>query len=379
MSKSKARKLWTISWQLGLCLLLLAWISHQIFLKEGELSFGRQGLNWNDLPRAEKWHNAWTIGPREMVHTLSLIQPWAFVAALAMAWAMIMLGVVRWRMILKAQGLSLPMGRATRISFVAQFFSSFLLGSVGGDMIKAYYAARETHHLKTEAVVTVFVDRMIGLWAMLLFAGIMMIPNVSLLKDLMKRSDRMETLGVILVILGMLAASTIILFLGFWGGVSKRFPRARVLLRRMPKGDMIERSIDACRYFGKKPALLLRCLVLSLIVNVIVVLQFAVLGKGLGLDIPTLALSVIVPSIICISALPITPGGLGLRENLCVFMLGGVGVLGTSALCLSLLAFATILFWSIVGGAVYLGLKDREHLDEVTRENSNGNAEKRVA
>ena len=44
---------------------------------------------------------------------------------------------------------------------------------------EAYYAARETHHKKTEAVVTVFVDRLIGLWAMLLFASLMILPNGS--------------------------------------------------------------------------------------------------------------------------------------------------------------------------------------------------------
>ena len=47
----------------------------------------------------------------------------------------------------------------------AQFFNAFLLGSTGGDLLKAYYAARETHHKKTEAVVTVFVDRIIGLFS----------------------------------------------------------------------------------------------------------------------------------------------------------------------------------------------------------------------
>src|SRR5207237_10222498 len=93
----------------------------------------------------------------------------------------ILLGVVRWHSVLKAQGLALPMGRATEISLVAHFFNSFLLGSTGGDLMKAYYAARETHHKKTEAVVTVFVDRLLGLWAMLLFAGLMMLPNLTLL------------------------------------------------------------------------------------------------------------------------------------------------------------------------------------------------------
>jgi hypothetical protein len=47
---------------------------------------------------------------------------------------------------------------AAEISLVAHFFNSFLLGSTGGDLMKAYYAARETHHKKTEAVMTVFAD-----------------------------------------------------------------------------------------------------------------------------------------------------------------------------------------------------------------------------
>ena len=53
---------------------------------------------------------------------------------------------------------------------MAQFFNAFLLGSTGGDLLKAYYAARETHHRKTEAVVTVLVDRLIGLFSMLALA-----------------------------------------------------------------------------------------------------------------------------------------------------------------------------------------------------------------
>src|SRR5207247_3172917 len=88
----------------------------------------------------------------------------------------ILLGVVRWRMVLHVHGIHLSLGRAMEISLVAHFFNSFLLGSTGGDLLKAYYAARETHHKKTEAVVTVAVDRLLGLLAMLVFACAMMLP-----------------------------------------------------------------------------------------------------------------------------------------------------------------------------------------------------------
>ena len=104
-----------------------------------------------------------------------------------------------------------------------------------------------------------------------------------------------------------------------------------------------------------------------MMLNTVWVLQLILLSWGLHLNIPSLALFAIVPMIICISALPITPSGLGVRENLFVLMLAApaFGAPETSALSLSLLAYAGSLFWSLVGGVVYLTLKDRHHLAEV--------------
>jgi len=102
--------------------------------------------------------------------------------------------------------------------------------------------------------------------------------------------------------------------------------------------------------------------------NVVCVLQVLVLAMGLGLQVPPLALFMIVPIIICFSALPITPSGLGVRENLYVYMLAvpAIGVQATQALSLSLLAYAGSLFWSLIGGIVYVCLRDSQHLAEVT-------------
>ena len=107
-----------------------------------------------------------------------------------------------------------------------------------------------------------------------------------------------------------------------------------------------------------------------MLLNAVTVTQFLVLSWGLGLGVSTLAMFVIVPTIICIASLPITPSGLGVRENLFVIMLAGstIAVPATSALSLSLLAYAGSLFWSLVGGVVYVLLKDRHHLKEAELE-----------
>src|SRR5258707_14181593 len=110
----------------------------------------------------------------DMWQTVSIVEPRAFVLSVLLMGSALALGIVRWRIVLRVHGLDLSWGRATEISLVAHFFNSFLLGSTGGDLMKAYYAARETHQKKTEAVVTVFGDRLIGLWAVLLFGCLMM-------------------------------------------------------------------------------------------------------------------------------------------------------------------------------------------------------------
>lgn len=354
---SAIKRIWKLSWQLGLCLVLLAWIFHSIFSNEGKASTP----NWAQLSRAEQWEIAWTTGPHELWRTISLVHPSAFVLSTLLAFITILLGVIRWRMVLEVQGLHLPMARATGISFVAQFFNSFLLGSTGGDLIKAYYAARETHHKKTEAVVTVFVDRLIGLWSMLLFAALMMMPNWKLLFS----HERLGACAV--VILAMLGGCTVALSLAFWGGLSRRFPKARSWLRKIPKGELLERSFDSCRQFGREKIFMVKAIGISMALNALCVLQVTTLAHGLNLNISPVALFVIVPIIICISALPITPNGLGVRENLFVLMLTAaeLNILAPSALSLSLLTYAVNLFWSMVGGAVYIGLKKKQHLEEV--------------
>jgi uncharacterized protein (TIRG00374 family) len=262
-------------------------------------------------------------------------------------------------MVLRVHGLTLPFTRAAEISLVAHFFNSFFLGSTGGDLMKAYYAARETHHKKTEAVVTVFVDRLVGLWAMLLFAGIMMLLNLKLLTDPMLRLP-------ILIVLGMLLGCTALVLLALYGGVSRQWSGARDWLRRLPKGEWLEQLLEACRQFGRERFFVSRALLISMLLNAVTVFQFMILAWGLHIRIPPLSLFLVVPTIICIASLPITPSGLGVRENLFVIMLAAapISVHATPALSLSLLAYAGTLVWSIMGGILYLMFKERHHLKE---------------
>lgn len=353
--------MWKTAWRVGVTTLLLGWILHAIFLGEARRLASTEGGVWEQLPRGEQWRLAWTHGPPELWHSLSLVQPSAFVLSLVFMGLTIWLGLLRWRMVLRLQGLHLSLMRTAEISLVAHFFNSFLLGSTGGDLLKAYYVARETHHRKTEAVMTVLVDRLVGLFTMLLFGCLMMLPNLGLLS----RHGRLAALAWLVVAMMTGCGAVGVLF--FWGGLSARWPQIRIWFNRLPKAQLLERALEACRLFGRHPGFLGRMLAVSMVLNVCCVLQIMVLSRGLGLVIPTIALFVIVPIIVCVSALPITPSGLGVRENLYVLMLAvpEISVDPTRALALSLLAYTGSLLYSGLGGIVYIARRDRDHLAEI--------------
>lgn len=347
------RHTWRVGWRLGVCLVLLGWAFQSIFLGEARLAWERQGHSWEALGILTRWELAWTEGPASLWRVIALIRPAEGLWSLVFMGATILLGAWRWHMVLRSQHLGASRGRTVEISFVAHFFNAFLLGSTGGDLIKAYYAAGDTPHGKAESVGTVIVDRLIGLISMLVFAAAMMVPNAGWLV----RNPRLGVLA--LAVLGMLAVLLLVAGLSLNRGVSRWWPGARDWLRRLPKGASLERALEAMRRFGRQRGLLARAFGLSMLLNVACVLQIAVLARGLGLEIRPGYLLVLVPMIICVAALPITPSGLGVRENLYVLALAvpEIGVPAAAALSLSLLAYAGSLFWSLVGGAVYLGFR----------------------
>lgn len=361
---SAGRKAWKLAWRLAVCLLLLGWIFQMIFYNEGRVAFEKAGKEWHGLSRRERFEVAWTYGPSGLLETLTRMDPTYLVLSVVLMGMILFLGVLRWQAILNVHGLKVRLSRNTEISLIAHFFNSFLLGSVGGDLLKAYYVARETHHKKTEAVVTVAVDRVVGLFSMLLLACIMMLPNLRFITS----NPQVELIAWIIV--AMTVGCTGFIVVAFWGGVSKGVPSARQWLRKLPKADVIERTLAAFREFGRDRWFLLRVLPISMLANLVCILHFLVLLWGFQLTVPIVTLAVIVPVVTCISTLPITPSGLGVRENLYVLTLAapGMNVPPAEALLVSLVGYATSLFWSIVGGFVYATVRKKEHLEEIESE-----------
>ena len=76
----------------------------------------------------------------------------------------------RFRMVFRSQDIDLTYGESMKLCFAGNFLNFVALGSTGGDVVKAYYVCQKTHR-KTEAITTLFLDRIIGLLGLLIAVG----------------------------------------------------------------------------------------------------------------------------------------------------------------------------------------------------------------
>jgi uncharacterized membrane protein YbhN (UPF0104 family) len=90
------------------------------------------------------------------------------------AWALLgipfIVTAVRWRGLMRPQGINMPLAKCLQLTFVGQFYSIMLPGITGGDLVKIVYAARLTGS-KTKSFITIILDRVIGLIALMVIAG----------------------------------------------------------------------------------------------------------------------------------------------------------------------------------------------------------------
>lgn len=268
----------------------------------------------------------------------------------------------RWHILLRSQELFLPLRRSLTLYFIGQFFNSFLLGATGGDVVKAYYAARETHHRKAEAVSTVFLDRLIGLVALVGLITVVLAARYRLALAHAETSTALVFFGAVF------AASLVAAAFAAWCDVFERIGFLRRFRDRTRAGAVLSRMYTTFRTGFARPAVLWSTMTVSLTNHVLNVASVMLLGRALGVRMPFLDFLTSIPVINAVAAIPVTPGGLGTREATAKAILNHVfGVPPADALLLSLLLYASVLLWSLLGGVVYMasGLKGKPASDVI--------------
>ena len=261
---------------------LLAWL-----IKSGRLDFG-----------------VLFSTPLSPFHGLGILV--LFVAMVLQAW--------RWWWLLTVQRIDLSFPRTLGLVWIGRFLAMVLPGLLGGDLVLGYYVTREAPSAKIAGLSTVLLDRTIGFYTSFLLGLAAVVWMVCSGEGMTGPVLQMGAISVLCVFGATLAFSVL------WadsmrdrvlGVVPERF--------RAP----LEAVLTAYRVRGRS---LLFCLALSLVVGVMSMGAYKIAGHAIGTPLGWKQVFMVCPLVFVATALPISPGGIGVGEAAASVLFAQFGV-----------------------------------------------------
>lgn len=257
-------------------------------------------------------------------------------AGLAAFVPMVFIGSLRWTVLMRARGIGATYLRSLRLTMAGLFFNLCMPGTTGGDLMKAYYAAKGTKQ-RADAVVSVVIDRVCGMIGLVLLVGLLGLLS---LNDPMIRK---LTIGMWAGLAGLVLFATL-----YTSPTLRAKLRLGRLVGKVP-GAGVLRKIDALvAAYRNHIKALLTAIAMSLPIHVCLATSMALAGYALGIDKPMLALLGTIPVVLMLWSMPVSgPLGLGPLEFVAVHLITASGGATTQQ---ALLMFVAYRLYAVVIG-----------------------------
>jgi uncharacterized protein (TIRG00374 family) len=280
------------------------------------------------------WHEAWD-GLRQL-------SPWHWVAVLGVFLVAHLIGSMKWRLVVNAARARLGVLDAVMCYFAGLFANICLPSIVGGDVLRAALAGRVTR--RPEAAVWGGVaDRASDLLAtaLLVAAGAML-----------ARRALPGTWEAVLTVL--VAVAVLLLVIGSLLVLRRPLTRWPRRIRRR-----LGRSLVSFRRMWRSPGVALIALALSLVVQSTFVVLNASLGRAIGVDVGLAVWFLVWPLAKISGLMPISLGGLAVREATLAALLLPFGVPAAMGVVAALLWQTVMISGGLLGGLLWFGLARR--------------------
>lgn len=248
------------------------------------------------------------------------------------------LSVSRVMLMLKSRGVSFHKKEVARIVLGSQLFGSFLPTSIGGDVIRFYGLARHTDNF-AEAVSAVSLERITGVVSLLLLAivgGVWVWPQLN---------DHRILVAALTPSIGGILLITFLM--------NERWMSAIARGLGVGNHQWVAKLLgwqQAAQAYQHHRAAMLRILGISVAINAMWMLSIYFAARSLGTTLPFAYFAAFVPLILLISLLPISIGGLGVRENAFVHLFTQVGMPAEMAFSTSIISHMLSVIANIPGG-----------------------------
>lgn len=241
------------------------------------------------------------------------------------------LGWLRWHAVLRMQDIRIGLLSSLRMQLIGILFNTVLMGSVGGDVVKAYYIAiGEGRSRKAAAAITVLLDRLMGIFGVIVVMGVgLAINRGAILAE--------PTVAAIMIALCAVYGA------GFAGMMILMIPRFRAkrheyLKRQASEGGGFWRKLavavdemdGAVQELVRRPRWTALCMAISVLCHSLSIVSFYLFFRALGVEgVPVGIFAVLVPLTLAANGLPVLPaGGLGAGELVASELFASIGKAG---------------------------------------------------
>lgn len=248
----------------------------------------------------------------------------------------------RWQVLLNYKKMGMPFRKTLLVYFIAMFFNNLLPTTVGGDIMRIFYAP---DNRRTDALAIILADRILGFIGLFLFG----ILAVGYLYIFQKRTEFVSLMVIGLVIL------IIITFTLFSERVYALFAPIMNKLRILKLGEKINNLHRTMTDFGTAREVITLCIILSIVIQLLLAISPYFVLKSMGnFQISILPFFIYLPIINIISMIPISFNALGVRENAYVLFFRRAGLTGEISMTVSLISFFLVFLWSLLGGIIFI-------------------------
>ena len=305
------------------------------------VSAGLLAILFSRVDFASLWQSARTASPAWLIVSLLLYL------------AMVVISSWRWKLLLVAARVDVPLGRLFTSFLVATFFNNFLPSNIGGDVIRIADTARPARS-KTVATLIILADRAIGLLGLLLVAAL----GASLAAHLPGTGVIGPAILWLILAAGIAGAAVLIWHPSLLVGLLRPFARVH------PEwiGERLDRLDALLADFRATPVSLANCFAGAVVVQFVLVGFYLAIARSMAIPVSYWQMALIAPMSLLVQMLPVSMNGFGVREATFAYYFTQIGLSIEQALLVSFVGAAMTIVFSISGAAAYV-IRGRRTVD----------------
>lgn len=273
---------------------------------------------------------------------------------LIIAVLLIWLSSLKWQLFLRGAGHEVSVLELMKYYTMSYFFSLFMPSLLGGDVARSIHLGSKLQSYKSVFAAT-FIERFTGLLAMTLIASAVVFFGAE------------ATKGIEIAVY-LISATCVLLAIALfsdWFG-QRFFSGIQLLLIFVPQRfvgktkNILDQVQGALAFSRNNHRLLCRALIYSLAFHFMAVINTYIAALAIGWsDASFTELCVVVPLVLLISVIPVTPSAIGIQEGAFFYFLSKIGASHAEALAVPLVIRAKNIITALVGAGIWFMSADR--------------------